>query len=78
MQVLRCELPCKPEELDLMECGNSARALARSPTRGDKLFSPLFERIFESPARVDSQAVHALCCATWSLSEGDLTWELFE
>merc|ERR1712032_448836 len=27
---------------------------------------------------VDSRSVHALCCATWELCEGDLTWKLFE
>jgi hypothetical protein len=46
--------------------------------RGEEVFSFLFERIFDDPGKVDSQSVHALCCATWSLSRGDLTWELFE
>jgi len=60
-----------------MECGNSAWSFARFAMRDDKLFDPLFERIFQDPAKVDSQAVHAICCTTWALGRGDLPWELF-
>jgi catechol O-methyltransferase len=78
MEAIAAESIRKLSEFDLMECGNSVWALARLPMRDDVLCSLLFERIFESPTKVDSQAVHALCCATWALSRGDLTWKLFE
>jgi len=78
LSALASESIRKLDEFDLMECGNSAWAFARFSMRDDKIFSPLFQRIFESPAKVDSQAVHALCCATWALGRGDLTWQLLE
>mmetsp|Transcript_53811 Transcript_53811/g.83764 ORF Transcript_53811/g.83764 Transcript_53811/m.83764 type:complete len:418 (+) Transcript_53811:1-1254(+) len=78
MQAIAAESLRKIAEFDLMECGNSAWAFARSTLRDAKIFPCLFERIFERPADVDSQAVHAVCCATWMVSRGDLTWELFE
>lgn len=61
-----------------MNCENLVWSFARFSIRDEGLLSSLFERIFECPAKVDFQAVHAVCCATWALSREDLTWELFE
>lgn len=65
-------------EFDLLECGNIAWGFARSSARSQGLLDNIFERIFERPEEVDFQAVHALCGATWTLSEGHLAWELME
>lgn len=65
-------------EFELLECGNTAWAFARCTIRDRGLFDCLFARIFERPEEVDFQAVHAICCATWAVSEGHLPWELLE
>eukprot|EP00440_Ansanella_granifera_P063500 gb/GFBE01068849.1/.p1 GENE.gb/GFBE01068849.1/~~gb/GFBE01068849.1/.p1 ORF type:complete len:411 (+),score=68.32 gb/GFBE01068849.1/:1-1233(+) len=68
----------KASRFDLMECGNTGWAFARLAFRDERLFDLFFGRLFEQTADIDFQAVHALCCATWSLSRSDLTWELMD
>jgi len=78
MQAIASESLRKISEFDLMEHGNTAWAFARLPMRDEKLLPSLFQRILDSPEKIDYQAVHAMCCATWALSRGACTWELFE
>ena len=70
--------PAKLPGPDLMETGNTAWAPACPRARDDTLFDRLFDDIFAGPEDLDPQAVHAICCATWALSRGELAWELLE
>jgi len=78
LEALASESLRKLPKFNLMECGNTGWAFARLAVRDDNLFDHIFHVILERPEDLDFQAVHALCCTTWSLGRGDLTWEIFE
>jgi len=78
MAAISSESLRKITEFDLMDCGNTAWSFAKLTVRNEEVYSCLLGRIFDLPVAVDDQAVHALCCTTWTASHDDLTWELME